>query len=161
MAVFVAVEKRAAVAAAKADHLTKMIAREKQILESVKAAAEQAEHEAKLCAVCGRKAEERCGSCFCVVYCEIDCQKKHWATHKSICADMPAQKAAAAAAVAAKIEKAKTNKMAAEEAVSAKDDESAANPVLERYISLPILVRADPNSQIFPNSQVIQAQRAS
>ena len=41
--------------------------------------------EGKKCAFCGNhRAAKRCGSCF-VQYCDRDCQKAHWKTHKKTC----------------------------------------------------------------------------
>ena len=41
------------------------------------------------CATCTKHletgAEKRCGGCRSVVYCDADCQRAGWATHKTVC----------------------------------------------------------------------------
>lgn len=44
---------------------------------------------AVLCATCGEpSAEKKCSACKSVYYCTKNCQKLHWFTHKTICADL-------------------------------------------------------------------------
>ena len=37
------------------------------------------------CKRCGKRAEKRCSTCHTVMYCNTECQRKHWAEHKEIC----------------------------------------------------------------------------
>ncbi|XP_078519900.1 ankyrin repeat and MYND domain-containing protein 2 isoform X1 [Lissotriton helveticus] len=57
--------------------------------------------DAEFCTTCGEKgAEKRCSVCKMVIYCDQDCQKAHWFTHKKVCkilkADREKQEAEAA-----------------------------------------------------------------
>eukprot|EP00658_Telonema_sp_P-2_P077750 TRINITY_DN710_c0_g1_i1.p1 TRINITY_DN710_c0_g1~~TRINITY_DN710_c0_g1_i1.p1 ORF type:complete len:369 (-),score=78.11 TRINITY_DN710_c0_g1_i1:209-1315(-) len=40
------------------------------------------------CAECGEPADQWCGGCLMVAYCGKECQKKHWASHHSLCGEM-------------------------------------------------------------------------
>ncbi len=44
----------------------------------------------KLCAVCHGTAGKKCGKCDTVRYCSRKCQRKHWKSHKKICASFQA-----------------------------------------------------------------------
>ena len=41
------------------------------------------------CPVCTKVAENKCTACKAVFYCNRDCQKKHWKTHKFDCKSLP------------------------------------------------------------------------
>lgn len=41
--------------------------------------------ESQNCGQCGKEATPRCGRCASVVYCNSDCQKANWMTHKKTC----------------------------------------------------------------------------
>lgn len=41
------------------------------------------------CDTCGEeKAESKCSKCKCVSYCNQECQKLHWFTHKKVCSTL-------------------------------------------------------------------------
>ncbi|XP_069504710.1 ankyrin repeat and MYND domain-containing protein 2 isoform X2 [Ambystoma mexicanum] len=47
--------------------------------------------DAEFCTTCGEKgAEKRCSVCKMVIYCDQDCQKAHWFTHKKVCKNLKA-----------------------------------------------------------------------
>lgn len=43
------------------------------------------------CAECGNPAGQKCGRCQQVVYCNRECQVKHWPSHKGVCNDPRAE----------------------------------------------------------------------
>ena len=40
----------------------------------------------KFCVVCAKPSSLRCSRCLGANYCSVDCQRKHWKTHKESCA---------------------------------------------------------------------------
>lgn len=40
------------------------------------------------CSSCGEAASNRCKNCLVHVYCNVDCQKRDWPTHKVICKEI-------------------------------------------------------------------------
>ncbi|CAB1436472.1 unnamed protein product [Pleuronectes platessa] len=49
--------------------------------------------DAEFCTSCGEKgAEKRCSICKMVIYCDQDCQKMHWFTHKKVCKQLQDQR---------------------------------------------------------------------
>ena len=50
---------------------------------------ELTDDDAGVCPVCNKVAETKCTGCKTVFYCNKDCQKKHWKTHKFECKKLP------------------------------------------------------------------------
>ena len=46
----------------------------------------------KMCEICGEEAPKKCGKCMKVRYCSVECQKKDWPIHKSLCGQIGAKK---------------------------------------------------------------------
>ena len=42
-----------------------------------------------ICPVCSKTAENKCTACKEIFYCNRECQKKHWKTHKFECKSLP------------------------------------------------------------------------
>ncbi|MCJ8740251.1 hypothetical protein PDJAM_G00056730 [Pangasius djambal] len=62
--------------------------------------------DAEFCTTCGEKgAEKRCSICKMVIYCNQDCQKLHWFTHKKICKKLQEQRLKHEAESAKRLEK--------------------------------------------------------